>query len=137
MIFNTIYKILVLLLFETQYTVYCGEYSQKLCSSIYPKDAKNLILVLMSMHNGFNEDLNECEEFIETRLTEVIQMNYFIEQFNEKISAFTNLTVGIKICDVCSEENIAKILLVENLSYLDSNSSNLTLIGKFFCKKKG
>lgn len=66
----------------------------KLCGSIYPENATNIILVFINSYGTETDgDSTICYGLDSSSVTEIIQMYYSIDQLNRKFDRFDN-TLG-------------------------------------------
>ena len=100
--------------------------SDRNCGEIYPKNAKNIILVFLEIHQNLNASSSLCDKFIGTTLTDAIKIYEIIDQ----LSLTKNFSIGVRICDTCQNDKIAQILTTENIVYLTQ-----TLKLQIICKQ--
>jgi hypothetical protein len=113
----------ILLIFSSN-----ASFSDRLCSEIYPKNAKNIVLVFLELHQNYNDSTGYCEGFSSNTFTDVIQIHYSIDEINKGLNA-SNFSIGVRICDSCQDENVARILTTENIVYV-IEKLNLKIICK-------
>ena len=118
---NFVVVTLFISLFQLQSTAIL--LSDNKCSNIYPKNATNLILVFLQIHEYYNVTTNFCENLIEISMTEVIQIYKSIDDLN---SSF-NISIGVRICDTCQNDKVAEILATENIIYLTQTLKNVNI----------
>lgn len=123
---NKIILLLIILSLSLQISLLQAIISTKFCSNIYPENSKNVILVFNDMHESYNTSTGECQLFTNSILTDMMQLQQFIDDLNANNA---NLSIGIRICDTCQDTYLAQILFNENLIYL-KQTMNLTIIGK-------
>ena len=98
--------------------------SDRLCGEVNPKNTKNVLLVLLDLHQSFNSKTGYCETLIATPLADILQMYHTIDKINQNL----NISVGVRICDVCHNDYVAQIIVTENILYLNQ-TLNIRIIG--------
>ena len=98
--------------------------SDNMCADIYPKTAKNVVLIFLDIHQNYNYSTNFCYDMAKSSITDVIQIYKEIDDLNLNL----NFSIGVRICDSCQNDKLVEILTTENIIYLTQTLDNTKLL---------